>query len=93
MPPASPVDRLSQKLPWKENSQVFLWNSGSEAIEAAIKVARCSTGKANIIRMNGAVRPTRPSDPTLCLAGTCADFALIPPGLRSTTAARTVPLP
>lgn len=52
--PVLTVDRLSEKLPWKSDSQVFLWNSGSEAIEAAIKVARAKTGKPNIIRMAGA---------------------------------------
>lgn len=30
----------------------FLWNSGSEAVEAAIKLARHSTGKQNIIAFN-----------------------------------------
>lgn len=49
------VDRLSQRLPWKDDSHIFLWNSGSEAVEAAIKVARNSTGKQNIIKMSGAV--------------------------------------
>ncbi|KAG6856247.1 hypothetical protein H0H87_006106 [Tephrocybe sp. NHM501043] len=31
----------------------FFWNSGSEAIEAAIKIARASTGRQNIIAMQG----------------------------------------
>ena len=31
----------------------FFWNSGSEAIEAAIKMARTITGKQNIISMQG----------------------------------------
>ena len=30
----------------------FLWNSGTEAVEAAIKLARNATGKPNIITMN-----------------------------------------
>lgn len=30
----------------------FLWNSGTEAVEAAIKLARQATGKPNIIAMN-----------------------------------------
>ncbi len=32
----------------------FFWNSGSEAIEAAMKMARLFTGKQNIIAMQGA---------------------------------------
>jgi 4-aminobutyrate aminotransferase-like enzyme len=31
----------------------FFWNSGSEAVEAAIKMARTITGKQNIIAMQG----------------------------------------
>ena len=30
----------------------FLWNSGTEAVEAAVKLARQATGKPNIIAMN-----------------------------------------
>lgn len=30
----------------------FLWNGGSDAVEAAIKIARMATGKQNIITMN-----------------------------------------
>lgn len=32
----------------------FFWNSGSEAVEGAIKMARQATGKQNIICMQGA---------------------------------------
>jgi len=32
----------------------FFWNSGSEAVEAAIKLARAATGRQNIITMQGA---------------------------------------
>lgn len=32
---------------------VFLWNSGAEAVEAAVKLARASTGKQNVIVMQG----------------------------------------
>lgn len=31
----------------------FFWNSGSEAVEAAMKMARMATGKQNIIAMQG----------------------------------------
>lgn len=32
----------------------FLWNSGSEAVEAAVKLARTATGRQNLIVMQGA---------------------------------------
>lgn len=32
----------------------FFWNSGSEAVEAAIKMARILTGRQNVITMQGA---------------------------------------
>jgi 4-aminobutyrate aminotransferase len=31
----------------------FFWNSGAEAVEAAVKLARQATGRQNIIAMNG----------------------------------------
>lgn len=31
----------------------FFWNSGAEAVEAAVKLARMATGRQNIIAMNG----------------------------------------
>lgn len=34
----------------------FLWNSGSEAVEAAVKLARHKTKKQNIIVMQGELR-------------------------------------
>lgn len=46
------VDKLAPKLPI-ENPQIFLWNSGSEANEAAVKIVRRATGKNNIIVMQG----------------------------------------
>ena len=49
--------RLSEKLneiaPFAEEAQVFLGNSGTEAIEAAIKVARYHTGRPNFIGFMG----------------------------------------
>ena len=32
----------------------FFWNSGSEAIEAAIKIVRAKTRRSNIVVMQGA---------------------------------------
>jgi 4-aminobutyrate aminotransferase len=31
----------------------FFWNSGSEAVEAALKMARAVTGRQNVIAMQG----------------------------------------
>src|SRR5207249_10633228 len=41
------AEALVQRIPWLE--MVFFANSGSEAIEAAIKFARCATGRPRIL--------------------------------------------
>ncbi|KAF1830566.1 4-aminobutyrate aminotransferas-like protein [Decorospora gaudefroyi] len=40
-------------LPHPSLDTVFLWNSGAEAVEAAVKLARAATKKPNIIVMQG----------------------------------------
>jgi len=40
-------------MPHPSLDSFFFWNSGSEAIEAAIKIARVATGKQHIIYMQG----------------------------------------
>lgn len=40
-------------MPHQSLDSFFLWNSGSEAIEASVKMARTITGKQNIIAMQG----------------------------------------
>ena len=40
-------------MPHPSLDSFFFWNSGSEAIEAAIKMARTITGRQNIIAMQG----------------------------------------
>jgi 4-aminobutyrate aminotransferase len=48
------IDKLAS-LPLSKKASLnswFLWNSGSEAVEGAIKLARQATGKPNIITMN-----------------------------------------
>ncbi|KAG6888867.1 hypothetical protein C0992_007308 [Termitomyces sp. T32_za158] len=47
------VERLLPVMPHPSLDSFFFWNSGSEAVEAAIKLARASTGKQNIISMQG----------------------------------------
>ena len=40
-------------MPHPSLDSFFFWNSGSEAVEAAIKLARTATGRQNIITMQG----------------------------------------
>ncbi|GLB44715.1 putative aminotransferase [Lyophyllum shimeji] len=48
------VERLLLMMPHPSLNSFFFWNSGSEAVEAAIKLARVATGRQNIICMQGA---------------------------------------
>ncbi|WWD17970.1 4-aminobutyrate transaminase [Kwoniella shandongensis] len=48
------IDRLLPVMPHQSLDQFFFWNSGSEAVEAAVKVARKATGRQNIIVFQGA---------------------------------------
>ncbi|CCL99101.1 uncharacterized protein FIBRA_01115 [Fibroporia radiculosa] len=48
------IQKLLPMMPDPSLDSFFFWNSGSEAIEAAIKIARTATGKQNIITMQGA---------------------------------------
>jgi 4-aminobutyrate aminotransferase len=45
------ASRLDQMAPFKDDARSFLTNSGTEAVEAAIKLARYHTGRQNIIAM------------------------------------------
>lgn len=48
------AERLEQIAPFKEEARVFLCNSGAEAVEGAIKMARWYTKRQNIIAFFGA---------------------------------------
>jgi 4-aminobutyrate aminotransferase len=48
------MERLASIAPFKEKARVFLTNSGTEAIEGAIKLARYHTHRAGIIAFDGA---------------------------------------
>lgn len=48
------VERLLPVMPHPSLDQFFFWNSGSEAVEAAIKLARKATGRQNVIAFQGA---------------------------------------
>lgn len=47
------IDGLIPKMPSPKLDTFFFWNSGSEAVEAAVKVARHATKKQNIIVFQG----------------------------------------
>jgi 4-aminobutyrate aminotransferase len=47
------IEKLQPKMPSKSLDTFFFWNSGSEAVEAAVKLARHATKKQNIIVFQG----------------------------------------
>lgn len=47
------IESLLPLMPHKSLDTFFFWNSGSEAVEAAVKLARQATKKQNIIVMQG----------------------------------------
>ncbi|KXS38383.1 4-aminobutyrate--2-oxoglutarate transaminase [Modicisalibacter tunisiensis] len=47
------AERLSQLTPVRGHAKVMLANSGAEALENAVKVARAATGKNNVICFDG----------------------------------------
>ena len=53
-PMAELAEKLSQLAPGKGTKKVFLTNSGTEAVEAAMKLARYHTKRQHIIAFHGA---------------------------------------
>ncbi|MGM0570164.1 4-aminobutyrate--2-oxoglutarate transaminase [Marinobacter sp.] len=47
------AEKLSQVVPVRGHAKVMLANSGAEALENAVKVARAATGKTNVICFDG----------------------------------------
>ncbi len=47
------AEKLSQVTPVRGHAKVMLANSGAEALENAVKVARAATGKNNVICFDG----------------------------------------
>ncbi|GAB1469139.1 acetyl ornithine aminotransferase family protein [Chloroflexota bacterium] len=47
-------EKLNEIAPFKEDALSFMTNSGAEAVEAAIKLARYHTGRTNLIGFTGA---------------------------------------
>ncbi|KAL4073897.1 acetylornithine aminotransferase [Scleroderma citrinum] len=48
------IEKLLPVMPHPSLDSFYFWNSGSEAVEAAIKMARVFTGRQNIVCMQGA---------------------------------------
>ena len=48
------AEKLDEIAPFEEGAQIFFTNSGAEAIESAIKLARYTTGKRQFIAFHGA---------------------------------------
>jgi 4-aminobutyrate aminotransferase len=48
------AEKLDEFAPFEEGAQIFFTNSGAEAIESAIKLARYTTGKRQFIAFHGA---------------------------------------
>ncbi|CEH18616.1 acetylornithine aminotransferase [Ceraceosorus bombacis] len=65
---------------------VFLWNSGAEAVEAAIKLARGCTGKQNVVVMQGSYhgRTLQTAGMTKSKTVYSATFHPVPPGIYAT---------
>jgi adenosylmethionine-8-amino-7-oxononanoate aminotransferase len=49
------IEKLLPMMPHKSMDSFFFWNSGTEAVEAAMKMARIITEKQNIITMQGLI--------------------------------------
>ena len=48
------MERVASVAPFEEKARVFLTNSGTEAVEGAIKLARYHTGRSGLIAFEGA---------------------------------------
>ncbi len=48
------AEKLDEIAPFEEGAQIFFTNSGAEAVESAIKLARYATGKRQFIAFQGA---------------------------------------
>lgn len=51
------IEALLPMMPDKSLDSFYFWNSGSEGVEAAIKMSRIITKKQNIISMQGQLCP------------------------------------
>ncbi|KAI7903589.1 pyridoxal phosphate-dependent transferase [Cokeromyces recurvatus] len=78
------IDKLIPKMPSSKLDTFFFWNSGSEAVEAAIKVARHATKKQNIIVFQGSYHGRTFGTMALTTSKTVysAGFAPLMPGVH-----------
>ena len=51
------IERLLPIMPHPSLDSFYFWNSGSEAVEGAVKLARYVTGRQNIISFQGQFNP------------------------------------
>ena len=60
------IEKLLPVMPDPSLDSFYLWNSGTEAIEATLKMARSITGRQNIISMQG--MRSRGTAPQVCVS-------------------------
>src|SRR2546423_9458142 len=84
---AALCERLAQLAPGPSKKRVFLSNSGTEAVEGAIKLARHSTGRPAIIGFLGAFHGRSYGGPSLPASKTAhaPGFAPLPPAVHHGT--------
>jgi 4-aminobutyrate aminotransferase len=63
------VDRLSEVLP-RRHDRMFFANSGSEAVEAALRLARQATGRPNVVVFHGGFHGRTVAAASLTTSGT-----------------------
>ncbi|KAI8994714.1 pyridoxal phosphate-dependent transferase [Pilobolus umbonatus] len=81
------IDALIPKMPFPRLDTFFFWNSGAEAVEAAVKVARHATKKQNIIVFQGSYHGRTFGTMALTTSKTIysAGFAPLMPGVHVAT--------
>ncbi|GAA6038807.1 hypothetical protein JCM8097_002903 [Rhodosporidiobolus ruineniae] len=80
------IDKLLPVMPHKSLDTFFFWNSGAEAVEASVKLARHATGKQNIIVVQGSYHGRTFGTMALTKSKTIygAGFAPLMPGVFTT---------
>lgn len=78
------IEKLKPRMPSPELDTFFFWNSGSEAVEAAVKLARHATKRQNIIVFQGSYHGRTFGTMALTTSKTTysAGFAPLMPGVH-----------